>query len=341
MKWMEKMANKEFNHNLVKDVIAFRGSITNSVFVRSDQVRNLIGSSHWYSDGAYKEQLIREAIRTELPSRYSVSHGFIIGPGTEENESSNQLDAFVHDTSEFPPVLTDGDFAIALAGNASAVIEIKSCLDYSGEELKSASDLLVRAFDLRENSRHKTNSKNLFTGIVAFKFDLYPQKDGKPDSNSRVRVAQKLIENYSERANKQYFELKDLTHASAKSLPPLIPQYIISLSNCDWLIYLGWAHETYQDVPYVCPVVHFLKTIQNDKNDTPQNHSLHILTSAILYHCSKERNHVSFDGQREVNLDHYMKIFSGKYDELEPPISLVATNDKSLKDAFNKIDFAE
>lgn len=92
---------------------------------RASRVRNLIGSSHWPSDGAYKEFLIREILTRHLPSYLNLARGFI-RPVHRSEACSPEIDLLLTDPTIHVPLFYEGDLQIVVPSAVLGTIEVKS-----------------------------------------------------------------------------------------------------------------------------------------------------------------------------------------------------------------------
>jgi len=115
------------------DLMSFHKSISGELQVLKDRVRNLIGSAHWPSDGAHKEAIIKNMLRTHLPTSRTVGGGFICYPGGQEGpiEVSRQNDILIID-NERPVLFKSGEFLIVTPDAVRAIVEVKTQIDRSG-----------------------------------------------------------------------------------------------------------------------------------------------------------------------------------------------------------------
>jgi hypothetical protein len=172
-----------------RDAALFAASLVDEVLAKADRVRNLIGGVHWPSDGAYRERILREAIRTACPSSVRVGDGFLCTAGgpyvvdkrwlypgelpfvddaTNELLISRQIDVLIYQDSMFAPLFRDESFAVVPASTALAAVEVKTSWNYGGDELATSVDNVLKAYILREVVRHRTMDEPLFTAVVAF-----------------------------------------------------------------------------------------------------------------------------------------------------------------------------
>jgi hypothetical protein len=95
-----------------------------------NNVRNIIGSSHWGEEGRYKEIVFRNVLRRFLPKDRIIGTGFAVyqSDSNESWECSKQIDVLIFPT-ECPVLFSEGDFYIIDAEYIEAVIEIKTRTD--------------------------------------------------------------------------------------------------------------------------------------------------------------------------------------------------------------------
>lgn len=85
------------------------------------RVRHLIADAHWLTDGEWKESVVRQVLRRNLPATVEVGRGFVV----TGNRASRQLDVLIRDASK-PVVFRDGDLAFITPDAVLGVIEVKS-----------------------------------------------------------------------------------------------------------------------------------------------------------------------------------------------------------------------
>lgn len=145
-----------------QNIKEFHKSITSEILSVKDRVRNLIGDAHWYSDGAYKESVLREVLRRYLPEKYNIGQGFIV---YDDGTSSKQIDILITDKN-YPHLFKDGDFYIVTRDAARAIIEVKTKIDKA--ILNSATEKLF--IDIEKINQNK-QLKNIWAGIFAYEKD--------------------------------------------------------------------------------------------------------------------------------------------------------------------------
>ena len=114
--------------------IGYLKSLASSLTVRSDQVRDLIGSAHWYHEGRHKELLLLDVIRQHCPSSVHVSTGFVVSP--RRPLCSMEQDILVVDTSTEAPVFCSGGLTIAFPQHVLAAVSVKTA--FTAATLKEA-----------------------------------------------------------------------------------------------------------------------------------------------------------------------------------------------------------
>jgi len=110
------------------DYLKYHESLTDELHSLKDRIRNLIGSSHWLTDGEHKEAVLRTMLRRHLPESFIVGRGFII----TEKENSTQIDLLIVDGNK-PTLFKDGDLMFVTPDCVRAIIEVKTSLDSSTE----------------------------------------------------------------------------------------------------------------------------------------------------------------------------------------------------------------
>ena len=121
------------------------------------RVRHLIAGSHWQTDGEWKESVLRQVLRRNLPETVVVWRGFVV----DGSAATRQLDVLIHDGTK-PVIFRDGDLAFVTPDAVLVIIEVKSRVTptiFGQAASKVASDIgLVR---LHANTR-------AFAAVFAF-----------------------------------------------------------------------------------------------------------------------------------------------------------------------------
>lgn len=96
-----------------QSLLSYISSIGSELKNSKDRIRNLIGSSHWLTDGEHKETILGNVLKNHIPEIFNIGSGFVCYPGIESN-SSNQLDVLI--THKYNPTLykLDNMFVVTL-----------------------------------------------------------------------------------------------------------------------------------------------------------------------------------------------------------------------------------
>lgn len=126
-----------YNQNLLMvrpDFTKFHSTIADELTVKKNRVRNLIGGSHWLTDGEYKESILREIIRGRLSDTVVACKGFACLENSSNNnaasQSSGQLDIVLRD-SLMGTLMKTEDTVFVLPQAVKGIIEVKTKLNNS------------------------------------------------------------------------------------------------------------------------------------------------------------------------------------------------------------------
>lgn len=147
------------------DVKKYYKSIHEELTATKERVATAV--SHHGEAGAWKEAILRNAMRRHLPASLGVGHGFVL---LEDGGTTTQLDIIVYDQS-FPKYVQEGEFIIVSADAVRAIVEVKSSTDSSrlSEDLSKLGLAAhrIRAPNERE-VRHGGVRKPMWAGYFAF-----------------------------------------------------------------------------------------------------------------------------------------------------------------------------
>ncbi len=87
---------------------------------------------HNLEDGKYREELIRDFLKNIIPSKYSITNGFIID---SDKNMSDEMDIIIYDTNYVPPFFKE-TYSVIPIESVIAVIQVKTTL--SKKELAKA-----------------------------------------------------------------------------------------------------------------------------------------------------------------------------------------------------------
>jgi len=96
-------------------------SLAQEVDALKGRVRDLIEDSHWLTDGEWKETVLRQVLRRQLPSSIEVGRGFVVSSAA----ATHQLDVLLYDSAK-PTLFRDGDLVFVTPDAVIGVIEVKS-----------------------------------------------------------------------------------------------------------------------------------------------------------------------------------------------------------------------
>jgi hypothetical protein len=105
------------------DVSAYFESVTGELNALKNRVRQIIGKSHWQTDGESREAVLRNVLRRHVPSNVAVGRGFVVSA----EACSPQIDILLYDAAK-PVLYREGDLALVTADAVLGIIEVKSRL---------------------------------------------------------------------------------------------------------------------------------------------------------------------------------------------------------------------
>jgi hypothetical protein len=141
------------------DFFAYHRSIGQEFKAIKDRFRNLIGHSHWLSEGEYKESVLRYAIRSRLPEIFHVGRGFVCYPG----QPSTQIDILIT-RKDKPTLFKDGDLVIVTPDCVEAIIEVKTRQDSASQLIAT----LAKLADQTNGVRQWDNDGQCWSGLFVF-----------------------------------------------------------------------------------------------------------------------------------------------------------------------------
>lgn len=105
-----------------RNLPSFFQTLSVELNAQADRVRQLIGSSHWISDGTHKEALLRGLIERYVPDATVTSRAFVV----DGLRSSTEQDIVVVDTYCERPLFLQGGLTIASRDTVLASISVKT-----------------------------------------------------------------------------------------------------------------------------------------------------------------------------------------------------------------------
>ncbi len=150
--------------------VKFRESLSNELISIKDRVRHLIGNKHWGEEGRYKENILMNFIRNQVPGGVSVGTGFVV---CGNNKITSQIDILIYD-NKHPVVFKNGDFVIVTKESVLGIIEVKTKIKKCEFEniFKKAHEngrLINRNIEIRGESVPIFNG--IFSYEIGFKFN--------------------------------------------------------------------------------------------------------------------------------------------------------------------------
>lgn len=105
------------------NLINYYKSLADEFSANKNQIRDLIGSTHWPSEGGHKEAILRRVLQNKLPEIFRVGTGFF----TDGENTSTQIDILIADASK-PTLFQNGDFLVVTPDCVKGIIEVKTSL---------------------------------------------------------------------------------------------------------------------------------------------------------------------------------------------------------------------
>ncbi|MGI9650915.1 DUF6602 domain-containing protein [Chryseobacterium sp. RLHN22] len=151
--------------------LEYQKSLNRELDIFEDRVRNLIGNAHWGEDGRYKEDKLRNIIKSKLSNNLSVGTGFILNSiSPTENMLSKQIDIIVYDNNH-GSLIEEGNFVIVTPSSVRAIIEVKTNISSSRTD-KNGLSKVVENFNFinRFPSLCRTDQHRIFRGLISFDY---------------------------------------------------------------------------------------------------------------------------------------------------------------------------
>lgn len=112
------------------DVKAYLQSISGELESKANRIRNLIGDSHFLSDGHHKEYVLQTVLENFLPSGYICSRGFVVRDSNLQYRSTEQ-DLLIVDCKMHSPLFMESGVIVTFPENVRAAISVKTTIDPS------------------------------------------------------------------------------------------------------------------------------------------------------------------------------------------------------------------
>ncbi|QDT95265.1 DUF6602 domain-containing protein [Gimesia aquarii] len=134
------------DHGLGAGLFDFYASQAEVMLAQYENIVHLLGpTDDWTAPGTHCEVLLRDFLRRNLPSTFSVDKGFIYGRREVKGASKHcpEIDILIHDTSYYRPAFRLEDFVIVQPEAVRGIIQVKRTL--TSKQLKSAIENVVEA----------------------------------------------------------------------------------------------------------------------------------------------------------------------------------------------------
>ncbi|TCP54627.1 hypothetical protein EV586_104248 [Tumebacillus sp. BK434] len=215
--------------SIVRDLPNYFRSFAEELNTTKNRVRNLIGETHWASDGSHKEAILRETLRKFLPSKYEIGSGFIIDDSG--NSSSKQIDILIYDNAS-PVIFRSSEFVIVPRHYVKAVIEVKTDIYYKTQR-ESAFENLYSAQTILND-----DTNDVYTAIFA-----YDYKD--IETKSMHGVSEHIVTRISEFYIRKFEELNSRSTVSKEMF---LRKYSLSSFCINQQLYgLHWKNQRHPE----------------------------------------------------------------------------------------------
>lgn len=128
-----------------QSLLNYHKSISHELDVLQDRIRNLIGESHWLTDGKHKENILADIFSRHIGEDIGVKSGFVC----YESGNSKEIDIILTDTKR-PVLYKHGDTVIATPSSVKGIIEVKTMFTDSTKLKKSLRNICSNIKKTRE-----------------------------------------------------------------------------------------------------------------------------------------------------------------------------------------------
>lgn len=97
-------------------------SIAQEFKAYENRVRFLIDDANWAEEGRYKEIILMNYLKRNLPQGFSVGTGFV---RNNSGEITGQIDIIIYENT-YPLFFSEGDFIICNSNSVVGIIEVKT-----------------------------------------------------------------------------------------------------------------------------------------------------------------------------------------------------------------------
>lgn len=180
------------------DYLNYRKSISDELISIKDRVRNFIGGAHYGEDGRYKEIIVSNIIKKNLPSTIGVGTGFIVG---QNGQITRQIDIIIYD-KKYPLLFSNGDFIIVLAAAIYGIVEVKTILN---------SENFFETIETSSYNGTIIKNKKIFNGIIGLETNYkFNRNDNSPNFSTfgyvnNLAIGKDFFMKYWEKGNPSNF----------------------------------------------------------------------------------------------------------------------------------------
>lgn len=146
-------------------------SLASELHSQANRVRDLIGDSHWLSDGHHKEYLLQGLLERHLPAGMIAARGFSVS-SQDDNLRSTEQDILIVDVSQEAPLFTQGGLVIAFPRMVRAAVSVKTTLDDA-----TVPDTVAGLNILRNVCKDEIDTRMIWCGGYFFEVDTPPAKN--------------------------------------------------------------------------------------------------------------------------------------------------------------------
>ena len=169
----------------------FIESWSEEIASKANRVQNLIGAAHWLTVGRHKESLLRDFLRRAIPSRFTVSSGFIANldhgaPVNFADQVSREIDILITDKEAELHWFDEGDVVVVPPEAAKAQVHVKT--EFGTSEIKDCLTGAEKALQVFSSSRRRSD---LWSAAVFFAHNrINSEKDWEKVFRSAVSKLQ-------------------------------------------------------------------------------------------------------------------------------------------------------
>lgn len=146
-------------------------SLAGELHSQATRVRDLIGDSHWLSDGHHKEYLLRGLLERHLPVGMMAARGFAVS-SQDDNLRSTEQDILVVDVSQEAPLFSQGGLVVAFPRTIRAAVSVKTTLDN-----ETVADTVAGLNIVRNVCKDEIDPRTIWCGGYFFEVDPTPARN--------------------------------------------------------------------------------------------------------------------------------------------------------------------